>query len=196
VLVLVLGGFSSHFTNLLGFTGGNESADMPSNTNGSGGQSTSSGNLLKNIEQAAQTIFNNVTSGSTIKSADFDKQFGQDAADVLREMKVTEISRRGSRLELRRQGRTTEQFNGNSIQLDRTVSFDVIRLQPTLELKNIKGVQVDPGSKLPNLGVREVSAVKDAAGNTTFILKLELSRFLPYITHTIKVSPDGRSLSK
>lgn len=169
---------------------------MPNNTSGSGGQSASSGNLLKYIEQAAQTIYSNVPSGGTVKAADFDKQFGQEAADVLRELKVTEISRRGSPLELKRQGRTTERFNGNSIMLDRTVSFDVIRLQPTLELKNIKGVQVDPGSKLPNLDVREVAAVKDSAGNTTFTMKLELSRFLPYITHTIKVGPDGRPLSK
>jgi hypothetical protein len=155
----------------------------------------SSGNLFKDLEKALQSIMTKMSSGGTVKAADFAKTFGQDTDHILTSLQVTEVSRNGKRVTLKRKGQTTEQFGGKTITIDGTVSFDVVQSAP-LQLKSISGISVDPGPGLPTADVKEANVQTDSAGNSTITLKLRVSFFLPDITRVIKVGPDGKPITK
>jgi len=178
---------------------GNESTDVAKTTKRKGVAYTpppgSSGNLFKDLEKAVQSIMSKMSSGSTVKAADFNKTFGQDTDHILTSLQVTEVSRSGNRVTLKRNGQTSEQLGGKTITIDGTVSFDVVQSSP-LRLKNISGVTVDPGPGLPNAHVKEASVATDSSGNSTITLKLRVSFFLPDITRVIKVGPDGKPITK
>ena len=150
------------------------------------------GNVFFNLPQAAVAILNGLPSGKTVQAADFRAKFGKEADDILRALDVTSVSRSRDRITLVRKAPTVDDVAGYQLHFAQRISFDARQTPTSVDLTDVSGVAVDVSMALPNLDMESASFTKDGNGNTVITMDLEVSRFLPNITRTITIAPDGQ----
>ncbi len=155
---------------------------------------TQSSNPLKDLAEVALEVVKLLPDGSKIVAADFAQTFGVDTLQLLQWLQVSEIRRSGNRVTAERTHQSTQSIYNVLLILDKTVAFDVVQGTMSVELKNVQGVQVDPGKGFGVLDLKEASVSKDANGVSVIAVKLEIASFLPYLPITVRLAPDGQLL--
>ncbi|MBI4532349.1 MAG: hypothetical protein HY711_00255 [Candidatus Melainabacteria bacterium] len=153
-----------------------------------------SSNPLKDLAQVAIEVVKLLPDGSKIVAADFAQTFGVDTLQLLQWLQVSEIRRSGNRVTAERTHQSTQSIYNVQLILDKTVAFDVVQGTMSVELKDVEGVQVDPGKGLGVLDLKEASVSKDSNGVSVIAVKLEIASFLPYLPITVRLAPDGQLL--
>jgi hypothetical protein len=146
--------------------------------------------LIANLKQISLQVLNGLSQG-TVKAADFNSKFGKDADDALQQLRVLEVSRNGSRIELKRSAPSIINVQKADVHLAVDLSFNVVARSNGADVTKIKGIKVD-APVIPKLDLTSLFITDLPNGNTRLVMKLQVSRFLPDLSHTVTVRPDGQ----
>jgi hypothetical protein len=111
------------------------------------------------------------------------KNLPPEVNDILNDLGCTNLAADGNTLRMNLRAAKNKTFDGcPPMWFDKNVSADIRRTENRIELNNIKGIMVDPGSRLPWANIKSAVIEKDG---TRCIATVRAGRF--GVNHTEKI---------
>ncbi len=135
-----------------------------------------------------QTLLQAVPDNSTVSYAAFQQAVGAPLDTLLDPASPQSLSRNGNHVTVTCAGASSS-AQGVDVTVQKTVEFDIDPNAPGLSITNITGVKMK--QSLVSGDLKAISVVPDANGDNQVTGKVQVSRFLPFVTFNRTVGADG-----
>jgi len=131
-----------------------------------------------------------VPDNTTVSYAAFQKSVGAPLANLLDVANPQSLSRKGNHVVLNCAAVVSNSAHGVTVNAQKIIEFDLdVNAPAGLSISKITGVSMK--QSLLSGDLKEFTLVPDASGDSTLTGKLQVSRWLPFVTFTRTIGADG-----